>query len=81
MGICTSCFKGTFGSRKISSNISAVDVETRRQCQAEAAEKRMQEQEHRGIKNVERVRRMQEKSERQADLPVPQDTPLKWQVR
>lgn len=37
----------------------------------------MQEQEHRGIKNVERVRRMQEKSERQADLPVPQDTPLK----
>ncbi|CAG2061827.1 unnamed protein product, partial [Timema podura] len=44
-------------------NYVTPDMETRRQQQAAAAEKRLQEQDSRGIKNVDKVRRQQQRKE------------------
>lgn len=61
------------------------DLETRRRMQREAAEKRIAEQEERGIKNIEAVKRQRqkalqiEKSEQEAANMSGQNK-LKWQV-
>ncbi|XP_066593531.1 small VCP/p97-interacting protein [Prorops nasuta] len=61
------------------------DVETRRRQQVEAAEKRLADQEHRGIKNVDAVRRQQQRAlerdklEQQTGNAGTQN-PLRWQV-
>lgn len=62
------------------------DVETRRQQQVEAAEKRLAEQEHRGIKNIESLRRQQrldearERRQEEAAAAGNNQGGLKWQV-
>lgn len=61
------------------------DLETRRRMQREAAEKRIAEQEERGIKNIEAVKRQRqkalqiEKSEQEA-ANMGGQSKLKWQV-
>nr|CAD7462025.1 unnamed protein product [Timema tahoe] len=62
MGICSSCFKNS------STDFVTPDMETRRQQQAAAAEKRLQEQDSRGIKNVDKVRRQQQRKEDGSDF-------------
>ncbi|KAL4092137.1 hypothetical protein QTP88_026693 [Uroleucon formosanum] len=69
-----------------SSNESTrVDLAIFREQQAAAAEKRLKEQESRGIKNPDRVKRMQreqqkrdEEANRTANMGI--STGLKWQV-
>ncbi|XP_004525565.1 small VCP/p97-interacting protein [Ceratitis capitata] len=56
--LCSSCF----GSNGESSNLMP-SPETRRRQQLEAAERRREENEHRGIKNPESVRRQQQRAE------------------
>ncbi|XP_054273065.1 small VCP/p97-interacting protein [Macrosteles quadrilineatus] len=79
MGLCKSCLKGS------SSDYTTPDMETRRRQQVEAVEKRLKEQENRGIKDPEKVRRMQERSnelerlEREAARSN-QESGLKWQM-
>ncbi|XP_075227594.1 small VCP interacting protein [Lycorma delicatula] len=79
MGICYSCCKDS------ATDYVTPDMETRRQQQAQAAERRFREQESRGVKDPERIKRMQQKSEeiekRQEEaLKYGSDTGLKWQV-
>ncbi|KAK7595226.1 hypothetical protein V9T40_001659 [Parthenolecanium corni] len=61
MGICTSCCNGN--DENESAAVITPDAEMKRQQQLEAVEKRLQNAENRGIKNPERVRRMQQKAE------------------
>ncbi|KAF6208377.1 hypothetical protein GE061_016831 [Apolygus lucorum] len=80
MGAVYSC---CFGSNEQESEHLTPDPETRRRQLAEAAERRAQETEHRGIKDPERVRRMQQKSEeleRRERETGYQQPALKWQV-
>lgn len=62
------------------------DAETRRQQQAEAAERRMKENAAKGIKNPERVRQMEKKAEelerleRENAMKGAGGAPLRWQV-
>ncbi|XP_046669157.1 small VCP/p97-interacting protein [Homalodisca vitripennis] len=79
MGLCSSCFKGS------SADFTTPDMETRRRQQVEAAERRQREQENRGIKNPERVKKMQLRSEELDKLEMQanrtnQEGGLKWQV-
>lgn len=80
MGICTSCFKSS------SADFTTPDMETRRHQQAQAAERRMREQENRGIKDPDKVKRMQQRSdniqrlEDEAARHSSQGGGLKWQV-
>lgn len=82
MGICSSCFDD-----KNYEQVDPVDPETRRKLQLEAAEKRRQESENRGIKNPEELKRKEQRmkeaervaEERQKQFGT-QDNALKWQV-
>ncbi|CRL00036.1 CLUMA_CG013324, isoform A [Clunio marinus] len=55
--LCGPCFKGSGEAELITP-----DLQTKRQQMAEAAQRRLQEQENRGIKNPESVRRNQQKA-------------------
>lgn len=78
--LCASCCKESSSYEDLTP-----DLETRRKRQMEAAEKRIAEQEQRGIKNIEAVRRQQqralqlEKREQEAGNMSGQNQ-LKWQV-
>ncbi|XP_018348873.1 PREDICTED: small VCP/p97-interacting protein [Trachymyrmex septentrionalis] len=80
MGNCCACFKGTASYEDLTP-----DRETIRRRQAEAAEKRIAEQQQRGIKDVESVKRQQrramelEKREQEAAASGTQPA-LRWQV-
>uniref|UniRef100_U5EYK7 Small VCP/p97-interacting protein n=1 Tax=Corethrella appendiculata TaxID=1370023 RepID=U5EYK7_9DIPT len=80
MGICSSCFKGSS-----SDGLLTPDAEIRRQQQREAAEKRRQIEENRGIKDPAKVKRMQEraadleKRELEAAKHGNQEPTLRWQ--
>lgn len=70
-----------FGS---SSRASDIDPEERRRQMAEAAEKRLKQDEGRGMKDVEGYKKkleQREKAEEQAKISSQsQGAPLKWQV-
>uniref|UniRef100_A0A6M2CL82 Small VCP/p97-interacting protein n=1 Tax=Rhipicephalus microplus TaxID=6941 RepID=A0A6M2CL82_RHIMP len=55
----------------------------KRQQMAEAAERRLKEQEHRGIKDPEKFRRQQQKRDEleQIAATAPGEANLRWQVR
>uniref|UniRef100_V5HRS0 Small VCP/p97-interacting protein n=1 Tax=Ixodes ricinus TaxID=34613 RepID=V5HRS0_IXORI len=82
MGIFASCLKGSNDDVPSSTGPDAV---LKRQQMAEAAEKRLKEQESRGVKDPEKLRRQQQ---RQAELDrelgaaerSPNDANLRWQV-
>uniref|UniRef100_A0A6M2DRQ7 Uncharacterized protein n=1 Tax=Xenopsylla cheopis TaxID=163159 RepID=A0A6M2DRQ7_XENCH len=59
MGLCSSCFNAS------SDEIPQPDLALRRAQMAEAAEKRQRENESRGIKDIDKVRRQQQRA---ADL-------------
>ncbi|XP_012260953.1 uncharacterized protein LOC105688893 [Athalia rosae] len=80
MGLCTSCCKQSSSYEDLTP-----DPAVRRQQQVEAAEKRIAEQERRGIGNIDSVKRQQQRTEeiakRQAEAGnVDQQTGLKWQM-
>ncbi|XP_076303318.1 small VCP interacting protein [Lasioglossum baleicum] len=78
--LCASCCKQSASCENLTP-----DLETRRRQQKEAAERRIAEQQTRGIKNMDAVRRQQrldeqrEKREEEASAYKSQP-PLKWQV-
>ncbi|CAO1299370.1 unnamed protein product [Diamesa tonsa] len=79
--LCGNCFKGSNEPELITP-----DAELRRRQMAEAAERRVAEQENRGIKNPESVKRMQQKSLEQERIEREramqgsgQGSGLKWQ--
>uniref|UniRef100_A0A6B2EL44 Small VCP/p97-interacting protein n=1 Tax=Phlebotomus kandelakii TaxID=1109342 RepID=A0A6B2EL44_9DIPT len=75
MGICSSCFKAS-----ASEELPTPSAEVRRQLQIEAAERRRQENEGRGIKDVERVKRQQMLQEKRDNQQGAMGEPvLKWQ--
>ncbi|KAK3700845.1 hypothetical protein RRG08_011599 [Elysia crispata] len=78
MGCCASCLSGT------STDYNTPDQETRRRQQAEAAERRQKENESRGVKDPEALKRKQqrrEELEKKAELAGSQPGEgLKWQV-
>lgn len=80
MGICLSCFKGS-----VTGSSSPVDVAAKRQQMAEAAERRIQEQEGRGIKDPHKFKRLQQKrDELDRELEAAgrqQEGNLRWQVQ
>ncbi|BET01200.1 Hypothetical protein NTJ_14016 [Nesidiocoris tenuis] len=76
--LCSSCF----GSKEESEYLNP-DPEERRRQMAEAAERRAQESQSRGIKDPEKVKRMQQKAEERERLEREvgnQQGNLKWQV-
>ncbi|XP_076636750.1 small VCP interacting protein [Colletes latitarsis] len=78
--ICTSCFKQSSSYEDVTP-----DVEVRRMKQIEAAERRLAQQQSRGIKNMDAVRR-QEMLDQQRDKRMEEASSinvqptLKWQV-
>ncbi|XP_050046843.1 small VCP/p97-interacting protein [Dermacentor andersoni] len=81
MGICMSCFKGSGADVTPSPRL---DVTVKRQQMAEAAERRLKEQEHRGIKDPEKLKRQQQKREeleQQLAAGGPGEANLRWQVQ
>ncbi|KAI5709696.1 hypothetical protein M8J76_003088 [Diaphorina citri] len=78
--LCSSCFKGSVGDSVITPSL-----DQKRQQIAQAAEKRAKENESKGIKNPEKVKRMQELA-RQRELQEEEaarsstEGGLKWQV-
>nr|XP_037272492.1 LOW QUALITY PROTEIN: small VCP/p97-interacting protein-like [Rhipicephalus microplus] len=80
MGICESCFKGSGADIAESQGL---DATAKRQQMAEAAERRLKEQEHRGIKEPEKFRRQQQKRDEleQIAATAPGEANLRWQVR
>ncbi|CAH0731309.1 unnamed protein product, partial [Brenthis ino] len=76
MGIFTSC------CRPSASEVLTPDAETRRRQQTEAAERRRAQEAARGIKDPERVKRMQERAEemekREQELRKEGGANLKW---
>ncbi|KAF4519216.1 hypothetical protein B566_EDAN015322 [Ephemera danica] len=82
MGACYSCCLRSHSSQ----NLITPDAETRRRLQLEAVEKRKQEQEHRGIKDPEKLKRQQqkkeelEKLEKDAAFNKQGEGGLKWQM-
>ncbi|XP_013191025.1 uncharacterized protein LOC106135309 [Amyelois transitella] len=76
MGIITSC------CRPSASDVLTPDAETRRRQQVEAAERRAAEQAARGVKDPERVKRMQQKADemerREQELAKAGGPNLKW---
>ncbi|XP_076176551.1 small VCP interacting protein [Ptiloglossa arizonensis] len=78
--LCTSCYKQSSTSEDYTP-----DLEFRRLKQMEAAEKRIHEQQNRGIKNVEAVRKQeridQQRMKREEEASnMNTKSPLKWQV-
>ncbi|XP_063695831.1 small VCP/p97-interacting protein [Culicoides brevitarsis] len=63
--LCDSCF----GNQR-EELIEDIDPETRRQQALEAAERRRQETENRGIKDPEKVKRMEERSRRLEQMEI-----------
>ncbi|KAK4469821.1 hypothetical protein MN116_007334 [Schistosoma mekongi] len=63
---------------------NSIDPETRRRLQAEAAERRVAENESRGIADIEKVRRKQELAEelekKQYGSGMKSDNALRWNV-
>lgn len=79
MGLCLSCFKGS-----VADSASPVDVAAKRQQMAEAAERRIQQQESRGIKDPLKFKRLQQKRDeldRDLEAAGTQDGNLRWQVQ
>ncbi|XP_034836164.1 uncharacterized protein LOC123877047 [Maniola jurtina] len=76
MGIFTSC------CRPSASDVLTPDAETRRRQQVEAAERRRTEEAGRGVKDPEKVKRMQQRSEemekRERELQKDGGPTLKW---
>ncbi|XP_076236631.1 small VCP interacting protein [Calliopsis andreniformis] len=78
--ICTSCWKGSTSCEDLTP-----DLETRRRKQMEAAERRINQDKSRGIKDMEAVKRqerldqLREKRQEEAGNMNVQ-TGLKWQV-
>ncbi|XP_029043179.1 small VCP/p97-interacting protein isoform X1 [Osmia bicornis bicornis] len=78
--LCMSCCKPSTSCEDLTP-----DVETRRRKQMEAAERRIAEQQSRGIKNIDAVKR-QEKLDQQRDKRVEEagnmnvQSNLKWQM-
>lgn len=76
MGIFTSCCKPS------AADVITPDAETRRRQQIEAAEKRRAQEQARGIKDLEKIKRMQQKSEgierREKELASQGGATLKW---
>ncbi|XP_026750836.1 uncharacterized protein LOC113511410 [Galleria mellonella] len=76
MGIFMSCCKPS------ASDVLTPDAETRRRQQVEAAERRLAEQAARGVKDPERVKRMQQRSEemekREQELQKDGGPTLRW---
>ncbi|XP_075984824.1 small VCP interacting protein isoform X1 [Anticarsia gemmatalis] len=76
MGLITSC------CRPSASEILTPDAETRRRQQSEAAERRAAQDAARGIKDIEKVKRMQQRSEemekREQELSSQGGAALKW---
>ncbi|XP_033211260.1 small VCP/p97-interacting protein isoform X2 [Belonocnema kinseyi] len=78
MGIFASCCKPSATYEDLTP-----DPEVRRQQLVAAAEKRQAEQETRGIKNVDAVKRQQrldEERRKREEVAAPTDGPLKWQM-
>uniref|UniRef100_A0A1B0CVE4 Small VCP/p97-interacting protein n=1 Tax=Lutzomyia longipalpis TaxID=7200 RepID=A0A1B0CVE4_LUTLO len=74
MGIFSSCFKAS------AEELPTPSAEVRRQLQIEAAERRQRENESRGIKDVERVKRQQKLQEKKDSEQGAMGEPvLKWQ--
>ncbi|KAG8231563.1 hypothetical protein J437_LFUL011741 [Ladona fulva] len=86
MGALLSCCKPSSSEYTVPEIVSVVRTqETRRKQMAEAAEKRLKEQESRGIKDPEKVKRQQQRAEemeRRAEEASKQGGQggLKWQV-
>ncbi|XP_014247101.1 small VCP/p97-interacting protein [Cimex lectularius] len=80
MGVFLSCCKGG------GEDLLTPDAETKRKRMAEAAERRLKENESRGVKNLESVKRMQEKDRERERLEKLQQVrgdngpALKWTV-
>ncbi|XP_053615643.1 uncharacterized protein Svip [Plodia interpunctella] len=76
MGIVTSCCKPS------ASDVLTPDAETRRRQQVEAAERRAAEQAARGVKDPDRVKRLQEKADemdrREQELEKAGGANLRW---
>ncbi|CAG4985484.1 small VCP/p97-interacting protein [Colias croceus] len=76
MGIITSCCKPS------ASDVLTPDTETRRRQQVEAAERRRAQEAARGVKDPERVKRMQQRAEemeqREQELAKQGGATLKW---
>ncbi|KAJ0172043.1 hypothetical protein K1T71_012016 [Dendrolimus kikuchii] len=76
MGLFTSC------CRPSASDVITPDAETRRRQQVEAAERRRAEQEARGVKDPEKVKRMQQRNQdmerREQELAHDGGPALKW---
>ncbi|XP_072933119.1 uncharacterized protein Svip isoform X1 [Epargyreus clarus] len=76
MGIFTSCCKPS------ASDVLTPDAETRRRQQVEAAEKRRAEEAARGVKDPERVKRMQQRADemerREQELNREGGANLRW---
>ncbi|XP_038221229.1 small VCP/p97-interacting protein [Zerene cesonia] len=76
MGIITSCCKPS------ASDVLTPDTETRRRQQVEAAERRRAQEASRGVKDPERVKRMQQRAEemeqREQELAKQGGATLKW---
>ncbi|XP_012216935.1 small VCP/p97-interacting protein [Linepithema humile] len=80
MGCCGSCFKESSSYEDLTP-----DRETMRRKQAEAAEKRIAEQQQHGIKNIESVKRQQQRAleleRREQEAATSNRNPsLRWQV-
>lgn len=78
--LCSSCCKESSSYEDLTP-----DLETRRRQQVAAAEKRIAEQNNRGIKNVDAVKRQerldQQRDQRQAEAAnTSTQAQLKWQV-
>ncbi|XP_059477013.1 small VCP/p97-interacting protein [Neocloeon triangulifer] len=82
MGICTSCCRPSDSTQ----NLVTPDPEVRRQQVLEAAERRRLEQESRGVKDVDKVKRAQQRKEEterrqeEAERASGHGGGLKWQV-
>ncbi|XP_067675684.1 small VCP/p97-interacting protein-like [Haliotis asinina] len=77
MGMCLPCLGGSV------EDYDQPDPETRRQQQAEAAMKRQRDNESRGVKDVEGLKRKQqrrEEIEKKAEMQGGGDNAMRWQV-
>ncbi|GAB0088000.1 hypothetical protein DMENIID0001_023750 [Sergentomyia squamirostris] len=76
--LCSSCFNGSSGESDVLPTPSA---EVRRQLQIEAAERRRAENENRGIKDLEKVKRQQMLQEKKdKEMGAMGEPVLKWQT-